>query len=168
MVTKARTSGLSMEDGDLTDLVIGCAMHVHTYLGCGFQEFIYQSALEIEMAKTSLKFLREYELPIFYYEHKIGSRRVDFLIDERIPIELKAVEALENVHLAQAKNYLEAFKMRVGLLINFGGKSLQVKRLINSKAPIKNENMKNGNKFLMIDSNPGNPSNPRNPGSGSL
>ncbi|HWF43163.1 MAG TPA: GxxExxY protein [Candidatus Kapabacteria bacterium] len=137
-----KTNGLSMEDGNLTGAVIGCAMHVHNYLGCGFQEFIYQNALEIEMAKTSLRFIREYELPIFYYEQKIGARRVDFLIEDRIPIELKAIEALQDVHLAQAKNYLEAFQLRVGLLINFGGKSLQVKRLINSKASSKKTDFK--------------------------
>jgi len=126
-----------MEDSDLTGVVIGCAMHVHSYLGYGFQEFIYQNALEIEMRKTPINFAREFEMPIFYYEQKIGSRRVDFLIANRIPIELKAIETLEDIHLAQAKNYLEAFKLRIGLLINFGGKSLQVKRLINSKAPLK-------------------------------
>ncbi|MFI5201478.1 MAG: GxxExxY protein [Candidatus Kapaibacterium sp.] len=131
-----------MEDSDLTGIVIGCAMHVHSYLGCGFQEFIYQNALEIEMSKTTIRFAREYEMPIFYYEQQIGSRRVDFLIEDRIPIELKAIETLEDIHLAQAKNYLEAFKLRVGLLRNFGSKSLQVKRLINSKAPTKNENTK--------------------------
>ncbi len=135
-----RTSGLTLEDSDLTGVVIGCAMHVHSYLGCGFQEFIYQNALEIEMRKKPINFSREFEMPIFYYEQKIGSRRVDFLIENRIPIELKAVETLEDIHLAQAKNYLEAFKLRVGLLINFGAKSLQVKRLINSKAPMKQIN----------------------------
>jgi GxxExxY protein len=123
-----------MEDSDVTGIVIGCAMRVHSYLGCGFQEIIYQNALEIEMSKASILFAREFEMPIFYDEQKIGSRRVDFLIADRIPVELKAIEALEDVHLAQAKNYLEAFKLRVGLLINFGSKSLQVKRLINSKA----------------------------------
>jgi GxxExxY protein len=127
-------SGLTMEDSDVTGIVIGCAMRVHSYLGCGFQEIIYQNALEIEMSKASILFAREFEMPIFYDEQKIGSRRVDFLIADRIPVELKAIEALEDVHLAQAKNYLEAFKLRVGLLINFGSKSLQVKRLINSKA----------------------------------
>jgi len=123
-----------MEDSDVTGIVIGCAMRVHSYLGCGFQEIIYQNALEIEMSKASILFAREFEMPIFYDEQKIGSRRVDFLIADRIPVELKAIETLEDVHLAQAKNYLEAFKLRVGLLINFGSKSLQVKRLINSKA----------------------------------
>jgi GxxExxY protein len=127
-------SGLTMEDSDVTGIVIGCAMRVHSYLGCGFQEIIYQNALEIEMSKASILFAREFEMPIFYDEQKIGSRRVDFLIADRIPVELKAIETLEDVHLAQAKNYLEAFKLRVGLLINFGSKSLQVKRLINSKA----------------------------------
>ncbi len=164
-MTSPRTNGLTMEDSDLTGVVIGCAMHVHSSLGCGFQEIVYQNALEIEMRKTTLVFAREFEMTIFYDEQQVGSRRVDFLVENRIPIELKAVETLEDIHLAQAKNYLEAFKLRVGLLINFGGKSLQVKRLINSKAPMKNGNLKNENKFLRTDSNPENPSNPRNPGS---
>ena len=130
-----RTNGLNMEDSDITHAVIGCAMHVHSALGCGFQEILYQNALEIEMRKTTLKFSREYEMPIFYDNQKIGSRRVDFLVEERITIELKALAALEDIHLAQAKNYLEAFNLRVGLLINFGAKSLEIKRLINSRAP---------------------------------
>jgi GxxExxY protein len=112
-------------------------MRVHTALGCGFQEIIYQNALEIEMGKTTLKFSREYEMPITYDGKKVGSRRVDFLLEDRIPVELKAIAALEDVHIAQAKNYLEAFNLRVGLLINFGAKSLEVKRLINSRAPQK-------------------------------
>jgi len=132
-----RTKGLNMEDSDLTGTAIGCAMRVHTALGCGFQEIIYQNALEIEMQKTTLKFSREYEIPITYDGKKVGSRRVDFLLEDRIPIELKAIVALEDVHIAQAKNYLEAFNLRVGLLINFGAKSLEVKRLINSRAPQK-------------------------------
>jgi GxxExxY protein len=132
-----RTNGLNMEDSDLTGTAIGCAMRVHTALGCGFQEIIYQNALEIEMGKTTLKFSREYEMPITYDGKKVGSRRVDFLLEDRIPVELKAIAALEDVHIAQAKNYLEAFNLRVGLLINFGAKSLEVKRLINSRAPQK-------------------------------
>src|ERR1700689_4670575 len=96
--------GLNMEDSDLTGTAIGCAMRVHTALGCGFQEIIYQNALEIEMGKTTLNFSREYEMPIMYDGQKVGSRRADFLLEDRIPIELKAIAALEDVHIAQAKN----------------------------------------------------------------
>jgi GxxExxY protein len=128
---------LTMEDSDLTGKVIGCAMQVHTRLGCGFQEFIYQRALEIEMRNTQIVFKREYEMPIYYGDELIGARRVDFLVEDRIPIELKAIASLEDVHLAQAKNYLEAYNLRVGLLLNFGARSLEVKRLLNTKAKSK-------------------------------
>ena len=108
-------------------------MKVHRELGSVFQEYIYQRALEIELKKAQIKFLREYEMPIYYQGEKIGMRIVDFFIDEKIMVELKAVTDLEDVHLAQALNYLEASGHEVGLLINFGAKSLQFKRLHNRK-----------------------------------
>ncbi len=115
----------------LTSKIIGCAMKVHSTLGNGFQEVIYQRALAIEMTKQGLSFVREMEMPIFYDEQQIGTRRVDFFVEDKIMVELKAIIQLENVHLAQAINYLEAYKMEVGLLINFGSKSLQFKRVHN-------------------------------------
>ncbi len=105
-------------------------MEVHKMLGNGFQEVIYQRALEIEMQLQGLKFAREFEMPIFYKGENIGSRRVDFFVDEKVMVELKAVIKLEDVHLAQAINYLEAYKMEVGLLLNFGSKSLEFKRVM--------------------------------------
>lgn len=102
-------------------------------LGNGFQEVIYQRALAKEMILQGLSFSREHEMPIFYKEEQIGTRRVDFLIDDVISVELKALTKTEDVHLAQAINYLEAYNLEVGLLINFGAKSLEFKRLINSK-----------------------------------
>ena|ERR1700739_3196104 len=108
-------------------------MEVHKILGNGFQEVIYQRALEKEFMLAGLPFLREFEMPIFYKDEQIGTRRADFLVDEVISIELKAITALEDVHLAQAINYLEAYNLEIGMLINFGAKSLQFKRLINSK-----------------------------------
>jgi GxxExxY protein len=121
------------KDSALTEQIIGSAMKVHRTLGNGFQELIYQRALDIELRNTGLEYSREVEMPIFYQSEKIGTRRVDFLIEGRILVELKAVIALENVHLAQAINYLEAFNMETGLLINFGAVSLQFKRLRNKK-----------------------------------
>ncbi len=115
----------------LTSKIIGCAMKVHSTLGNGFQEVIYQRALAIEMTKQGLSFVREMEMPIFYDEQQIGTRRVDFFVEDKIMVELKAIIQLEDVHLAQAINYLEAYKMEVGLLINFGSKSLQFKRVHN-------------------------------------
>jgi len=118
---------------EITGSIIGAAMQVHKVLGNGFQEVIYQRAMELELPYFSLNFKREFEMPIFYRSQQIGTRRVDFLIEDIISLELKAVIKLEDVHLAQAINYLEAYNIEVGLLINFGSKSLQFKRLINSK-----------------------------------
>ena len=118
---------------EITEKIIGAAMKVHAALGNGFQEVIYQRALEIEMEEYGLKVAREFEMPIYYKGRKVGERRVDFFVENKIMVELKAVIQLENVHLAQAKNYLEAYNMQVGLLINFGSPSLQFKRLENQK-----------------------------------
>jgi len=104
-------------------------MKVHSVLGNGFQEVIYQRALAIEMQKQGLIFERELEMPLFYDEHSIGSRRVDFLVENTVMVELKALIKLEDVHLAQGLNYLVAYKVDLGLLLNFGAQSLEVKRL---------------------------------------
>ncbi|MEJ7778566.1 MAG: GxxExxY protein [Daejeonella sp.] len=117
----------------LTHTIIGAAMEVHRYLGNGFQELIYQRALAIELDIRKLNFIREQEMGIFYKEENIGTRRVDFFIERKIMVELKAIIQLEDVHLAQALNYLEAYNLETGLLINFGSKSLQYKRLLNKK-----------------------------------
>ena len=118
---------------ELTHKIIGCAMRVHGALGNGFQEVIYQRALEIEMAFEGLAFEREKEMPVYYRDIQIGQRRVDFFIERLIMVELKAIIALEEVHLAQGVNYLEAYNMEIGLLINFGSRSLTFKRLLNKK-----------------------------------
>lgn len=125
--------GEEYKHSDITKKIIGCAMTVHNTLGNGFQEVIYQRALAIEMKKQGLEFAREKPMTIFYDGHEIGTRRVDFFVERKIMVELKAVTQLEDVHLAQAINYLEAYSMEIGLLINFGAKSLQFKRVINSK-----------------------------------
>jgi GxxExxY protein len=121
-----------MKYKEITEKIIGSAMKVHSTLGNGFQEVIYQRALAIEMEFNGLKFKREKEMPIYYREQRIGTRRVDFFVEELIMVEIKAITKLEDVHLAQALNYLEAYNMEVGLLINFGAKSLEYKRLHNS------------------------------------
>jgi GxxExxY protein len=118
---------------ELTGKIIGCAMEVHRYFGNGFQEVIYQRALEIEMREQGLSFSREFEMNIIYKGMKIGTRRVDFFVEEKIMVELKAIVQLEDVHLAQAINYLEAYQMDIGLLINFGNTSLQFKRVMKPK-----------------------------------
>jgi GxxExxY protein len=114
---------------ELTYKIIGCAMKVHATLGNGFQEVIYQRALAIEFDKAQISYVREIEQPIFYDDVEIGRRRVDFLVEGLILIELKAISALEDVHLAQGLNYLTAYKLDKGLLLNFGARSLEVKRL---------------------------------------
>lgn len=118
---------------ELTGKIIGAAMEVHKYLGNGFQEVIYQRALSIEMKMQEIKHEREKEMPLSYKGFDIGTRRVDFFVDEKIMVEIKAVKQLEDVHLAQAINYLEAYKMEIGLLINFGNTSLQFKRVMKPK-----------------------------------
>ncbi|WP_262916090.1 GxxExxY protein [Pedobacter montanisoli] len=118
---------------ELTSKIIHCAMNVHSALGNGFQEAIYQRALEIEMMLENISFSREFEMPIFYREQRIGTRRVDFLVEGVISVELKARTQIEDVHFAQAINYLEAYNLEIGLLINFGERSLNFKRLTNKK-----------------------------------
>ncbi len=108
-------------------------MTVHKALGNGFQEVIYQRALEMEMRLSGIDFSREFEMPIFYREAQIGTRRVDFLVENLISVELKAAIKLEDVHFAQGINYLEAYNLEIGLLINFGETSLNFKRLTNKK-----------------------------------
>jgi GxxExxY protein len=118
---------------EITGKIIGCCMEVHTVLGNGFQEVIYQRALQKEMELKGLRFSREHEIPIYYKDNKIGTRRVDFLVEGAVYVELKALVELEEVHLAQAINYLEAYNLEIGLLVNFGAKSLEYKRVINNK-----------------------------------
>src|SRR5690554_2785215 len=120
-------------ESELTGKIIGCALEVHKLLGNGFQEVIYQRALAIEMSNQGLEYNREYEMDIYYKDIAIGKRRVDFFVGGRIMVELKAIINLEDVHLAQAINYLEAYNIQIGLLINFGSQSLQLKRVMNKK-----------------------------------
>ncbi len=117
---------------ELTGKIIGAAMQVHSTLGNGFQEVIYQRALAIEFNKRGIGFQRELEMPIFYDDQQIGTRRVDFLVENKVMVELKARTKLEEVHFAQTINYLEAYRLEIGLLINFGTKSLEFKRFIKS------------------------------------
>jgi GxxExxY protein len=122
-----------MQHEELTHKIIGCSMKVHSVLGSGFQEVIYQRALAIEMSNQNLSFNREMRMTIFYEGIDIGTRRVDFFVEDSIMVELKAVSELNDAHLAQAINYLEAYKLPIGLLINFGSKSLVLKRVYNTK-----------------------------------
>ena len=118
---------------DLTYKINGCAMKVHNTLGNGFQEVIYQRCLAIEFDKAGLNYGREVEQDIFYQGIHVGTRRADFIVEGQVIVELKALTNLEDVHLAQAKNYVVAYNFPIGLLINFGSKSLQFKKVYNSK-----------------------------------
>lgn len=122
---------------ELTGKIIGCAMKVHGTLGNGFQEVIYQRCLALEMEKQGLGFARELEMTIFYEGTDVGTRRVDFLVEDAVMVELKAISHLEDVHLAQTLNYLEAYRLETALLINFGARSLEFKRLSNEHKLIK-------------------------------
>ena len=123
---------LSKEQQDrITQKIIGCAMAVHNTLGNGFQEVVYQRCLSIELNENQVQHQREVEMPIFYKGEEVGLRRADFLIMDEIMVELKAIMVLEPTHLAQALNYLEAYNLQTGLLINFGTRSLQFKRIFN-------------------------------------
>jgi len=117
---------------DITEKIIGASFEVHKFLGNGFQEVIYQRALVYEMSKAGLEFRREIEQDIFYkgLDEPIGTRRADFVVENKVLVELKAIIQLEDVHLAQALNYLKAYKLEVGLLLNFGSRSLTFKRLV--------------------------------------
>jgi len=122
-----------MEKDELTYKIIGCAMKVHNTLGPGFQEVIYQRCLAIELQRAGLQFAREQEHTIYYEGIKVGTRRADFVVESKIVVEIKAMVNLEDVHLAQAKNYVVAYDFPNGLLINFGSQSLQHKLLFNPK-----------------------------------
>ena len=140
----------------ITSAIIGAGMRVHSVLGSGFQEVIYQRALEIEFLKLGIGYEREKNMEIMYEGQRIGSRRVDFYVGEAVMVELKAVDKLEGIHLVQAKNYLEAYGEQHGLLLNFGGTSLEFKRLYARRRKLAlncSHNPENGIK------------NPQNPGS---
>ena len=129
---------------DLTYKIIGCAMKVHSTLGNGFQEVIYQRCLAIELEKSGIGFVREIDQTIFYEGIDVGTRRADFLIDDKVLVELKAIMELEDVHLAQIKNYLVAYQFDVGFLINFGSTSLEYKRIYHPK--LRNSEIPQSNK----------------------
>lgn len=165
-----------MKHEELTHKIIGCAMKVHSTLGNGFQEVIYQCALAIEFQKQGLSYQKEMEMSIFYEGEDIGTRRVDFFVEENIMVELKAIIRLEEVHLAQAMNYCQAYNLPIGLLINFGSKSLDFKRVYNVNHPenkefIRIKGLKDGkikdekieNNAIQQSSNPKNPNSDNNP-----
>jgi GxxExxY protein len=145
-----------MEKDELTYRIIGCAMKVHNTMGPGFQEVIYQRCLALELARSGLAFHREKEQTVYYEKIEVGTRRADFVVEEKVIIEIKALVKLEDVHIAQAKNYTVAYDFPLGLLINFGGKSLEYKLLFNPKFyPVPNsENSVNSDSDMLSNPNP--------------
>jgi GxxExxY protein len=118
---------------DITRKIIGASMLVHRNFGGGnFTENIFQRALLLELTESGLRYESEKELPVYYKNKLIGKKRVDIFIEGKILVELKAVGAFEKVHYNQVINYLKIFNLEVGLLINFGTSSLQVKRFVNN------------------------------------
>jgi len=126
---------------ELTYKTIGCAMKVHNTLGPGFQELIYQKCLAIELGRAGLSYVREQDHKIYYEGIEVGTRRADFVVENQIVVEIKALANLEDVHLAQAKNYVVAYDFPRGLLINFGAQSLQKKLLFNPKYQAENDRL---------------------------
>jgi GxxExxY protein len=126
----------------LTHKIIGCAMKVHSAIGNGFQEVIYQRALAIDFRYEGVEFTRGHEMQIYYRDEEIGTRRVDFFVEQNIMVEIKAISHLEEAHLAQAMNYLQAYNLPVGLLINFGARSMEFKRVYNLTHPVNKEFVK--------------------------
>jgi GxxExxY protein len=122
-----------MIGNELTYKIIGCTMKIHNKMGPGFQEVIYQRCLAIELERAGLSFVREQEQPVFYDRIQVGTRRADFVVENQVVVELKAVVQLEDVHLVQAKNYTVAYGFPLGLSINFGGKSLEYKLMFNNR-----------------------------------
>lgn len=119
--------------GDITEKIIGACFRIHNTLGNGFPEVIYQRALALELNAIGVPYEREFDMAIYYMNEKIGSRRVDFLVEQKISVELKALIKIEDGHLAQAMNYLEVYNLEIGLLINFGSKRLEFNRFTNKK-----------------------------------
>jgi GxxExxY protein len=122
-----------MFKNELTYQIIGCAMKVHNTMGPGFQEVIYQRCLAIELDRAGLNFAREQEQAVYYEDIHVGTRRADFVVEDNVVVELKAMIKIEDVHINQAKNYTVAYDFPFGLLINFGGKSLEYKVMFNPK-----------------------------------
>ena len=142
---------------EITYTINGCAMKVHNTLGNGFQEVIYQRCLAIELERAGLSFAREQEHTIFYDGIDVGTRRADFVVEGKVIVELKALINLEDVHLAQAKNYVVAYDFPIGLLINFGAISLQFKKVFNKKYQPGFTGLKDEKENISEQKNPENP-----------
>jgi GxxExxY protein len=134
MAEENRNAGKELRDSKITDAIIAGAIAVHRELGPGFLESIYEQALAVEFAMRGIAFIRQKPIPLFYRDHQIGEHRLDFLVEEKIVVELKAVETLENVHFAIVRSYLKAASLSDGLILNFSSMPLTVKRVRRERA----------------------------------
>jgi GxxExxY protein len=129
MAEESTKAGTQLRDSEITESIIGAAITVHRELGPGFLESIYEQALAVEFAMQGIGFVRQKTIPLFYRDHRIGEHRLDFLIEDKIIVELKAVEALENVHFAIVRSYLKATRLADGLILNFSTMPVAIKRV---------------------------------------
>jgi GxxExxY protein len=129
MSEESRKAGTLLRDSQITESIIGAAIAVHRDLGPGFLESIYEQALAVEFAMRGIAFVRQKAIPLFYRDHQIGEHRLDFVVEDKIVVELKAIEALENVHFAIVRSYLKASSLSDGLILNFSSMPLMVKRV---------------------------------------
>ena len=125
--------GKNLRDSKLTEQIIAAAIRVHRALGPGFLESIYEEALAVEFALSGIQFIRQYPVPLFYRDHQIGEHRLDFLVEGKIVVELKAISQLEDIHFAIGRSYLKATNLDDGLLFNFATAPLTVKRFCREK-----------------------------------
>ena len=134
MNQESRKTGKSLRDSEITQQIIAAAIRVHRQLGPGFLESVYEEALAVEFALSGIQFVRQYPVPIFYRDHQIGEHRLDFLVEEKIVVELKAVSELEDIHFAIGRSYLKAASLEDGLLFNFATTPLTIKRFCRERA----------------------------------
>ena len=128
MNQESRKAGRALRDVQITEQIIAAAIRVHRELGPGFLESIYEEALAVEFALSGIQFVRQYTVPLFYRDHQIGEHRLDFLVEGKIVVELKAVSQLEDIHFAIGRSYLKAICLEDGLLFNFATTPLTIKR----------------------------------------
>jgi GxxExxY protein len=134
MNQESRKAGRALRDVQITEQIIAAAIRVHRSLGPGFLESIYEEALAVEFALSGIQFVRQYTVPLFYRDHQIGEHRLDFLVEGKIVVELKAVSRLEDIHFAIGRSYLKAISLQDGLLFNFATTRLTIKRFCRERA----------------------------------
>src|SRR5436305_15006204 len=134
MNKESRKAGKNLRNAEITQQIIAAAIRVHRELGTGFLESIYEEALAVEFALSGIRFIRQHSIPLFYRDHQIGEHRLDFLVEEKIIVELKAVETIDNVHFAIVRSYLKATGLADGLILNFSTMPLAVKRVRRERA----------------------------------